>query len=487
MPSKAINTPAHMTLSELAGLVRRTVESVSGDLWVVAELSEVNVNKYSGHCYLGLVEKKDEATVAQMRANIWAGVYKRLISVFKKATGAELKPGMKVLMRGSLNFHEVYGLSLNIREIDPQYTLGEMALKRRETLERLQREGVIDLNRALVLPMVPQRIAVIASETSAGYGDFIHRMTGNPYGYAYRISLFPAVMQGDAAEGSIIKALGAVSRSSNEFDVVVLIRGGGSQVDLSCFDSYGLALEVARFPLPVLSGIGHERDETVTDRVSNMRLITPSAVAEFLVVRTRQYEERLEGLRRRLVINATDMVGFERHRLAMAGRGLVTATSGLISEQGHRLSRSAAGFSSAVRQVLAGASENINRLSAEMRGGLRLLFSVALRTLGEMGSRLPMAARQRLRREPALIDSISRRLLRAPLLALESTGRRLDTLEAKNRLLDPANVLRRGYSMTTIEGKVMRSVTEAGKGARIRTLLYDGEITSIIEDIKKEG
>jgi exodeoxyribonuclease VII large subunit len=453
-----------MTLSELAGLVKRTVESISGDLWVVAELAEVNVNKYSGHCYMGLVEKKDETIVAQMRANIWAGVYKRLISVFTKATGTGLKQGMKVLMRGTLNFHEVYGLSLNVREIDPQYTLGEMALKRRETLERLKKKGVIDLNRALVLPIVPQRIAVIASETSAGYGDFLHRMTGNPYGYAYRIGLFPSIMQGDRAEDSIIKAIKAASRKAAEFDVVVLIRGGGSQVDLSCFDSYALALEVACCPLPVLSGIGHERDETVTDRVSNKRLITPSAVAEFLVVRAREFEERFEGLRQRLVVNASDMLGFERHRLAISARGLVSATRGLISELRHRLSLSASGFSSAVRKSLVNASEDINRLSGAMRGGLRLVFSVALRTISEISSRLK----------------------RAPMISIERTGRRLETLEAKARLLDPASVLRRGYSITTLEGKALRSASSAGKGDRIRTRLYDGEITSIIEDIKKE-
>jgi len=475
-----------MTLSELAGLVRMTVESISGDLWVVAELAEVNVNKYSGHCYLGLVEKKDEATVAQMRATIWAGVYKRLISVFRKATGTELRQGMKVLMRGALSFHEVYGLSLNIREIDPKYTLGEMALKRRETLERLEKEGVIDLNRALVLPQVPQRIAVIASETSAGYGDFIDRMTGNPYGYAFYIGLFPSIMQGDAAEGSIIKALKSVNSMAGAFDVVVLIRGGGSQVDLSCFDSYGLALEVARFPLPVLSGIGHERDETVMDRVANKRLITPSAVAEFMVSRTRAFEDRLEELRRRLVINATDMVGYERHRLAMAGRGLVSASMSMISQQRHRLSADAAGVSSAVRRSLGLASGNINRFTQTLRGGVRLLFSVSGGRLLEMISKLRSVAGYRLRREPPLIESLSVRLGRAPLIALERSGRRLETIEAKARLLDPVNVLRRGYSITTLSGRALRDAAYVNKGDSIRTLLYGGEITSIVEDIKKE-
>jgi len=454
-----------MSLSELAGLVKGVVESISGDLWVVAELAEVNVNKYSGHCYMGLVEKKDDATVAQMRATIWAGVYKRLISVFSKATGTDLKQGMKVLMRGVLSYHEVYGLSLNIREIDPQYTLGEMALKRRETLERLKKEGVIDLNRSLVLPLVPQRIAVIASETSAGYGDFINRMTGNTYGYSYSIGLFQAFMQGDAAEGSILKALKAVRDREHEFDVLVIIRGGGSQVDLSCFDSYGLAYEVARFPMPVLSGIGHERDETVMDRVANRRLITPSAVAEFIVSRAMEFEDRLDGLRQRLIINTTDMVGYERHRLALAGRGLVSSTRSLLSDKSHRLSAVAAGFSSAVRRSLGQANAHINRISGEVRAGVRLVFSVVARSLAETGARLG----------------------RAPLIVLERDVRRLETLEAKARLLDPVNVLRRGYSITTLEGRALSGAGSVARGDSIRTVLYDGEITSIVEDINKEG
>lgn len=466
------------------------MESVSGDLWVVAELAQVNVNRYSGHCYLDLVEKKDETTVASMRATIWAGVFKRIQSVFKRATGSELKQGMKVLMRGSLGFHEVYGLSFNVREIDPQYTLGEMALKRKETLERLKREGVIDLNRGLALPVVPQRIAVIASESSAGYGDFLSRMTGNPYGYSYSMTLLPAFMQGDRAEGSIIKALAQVRAMAAEFEVVVLIRGGGSQVDLSCFDSYALALEVARFPLPVLSGIGHERDETVLDRVSNRRLITPSAVAEFIVSRTRRFEDALEELRQRLVSNVTDMVGHERHRLAMASRLLVTSTRGLISESRHRLGTATGEFSRAARQGLGRSIEQVNRLTASMRSGARHLLSMSVRRMAELGGRLRLASGYRLRREPSVIDAITARLGRASVSALRSEARKVQDTEGKVRLLDPINVLRRGYSITLINGRVLKQASQVLAGDRLKTLLSEGEVTSIVENVEnidKEG
>ena len=242
---------------------------------------------------LELVEKDDNKVIAQVKANIWAYEYRKLSLKFQAATNESLRPGMKVLLLVAVTFHEVYGLSLNVRDIDPAYTMGEMALKKRKVIERLTKEGLVKLNKSLSLPVVPQRIAVISSPTAAGYGDFFGQLDNNPYGYKFVHTLFPALMQGSGAEQSIISALRKVSQKIDLFDVLVIIRGGGSVIDLNCFDSYDLASEVARSPLPVITGIGHEKDDTVVDITAHTKMKTPTAVAEFLISGLRSFEENI--------------------------------------------------------------------------------------------------------------------------------------------------------------------------------------------------
>ena len=256
------------TLSELNTAIKATLELAFPEMvWVVAEISEIRHNS-KGHCYLELVEREEEETLAQIRANIWAYTFRNLASKFEKATGESLKQGMKVLLQVTVTFHEVYGLSLNVKDIDPTYSLGELAKKKREVIARLTKEGLINLNKQIHLSLVPQRIAVISSETAAGYGDFINHLDDNPYGYKIFYTLYQSLMQGQEAEASIIAALKQIREHIKLHDAVVIIRGGGSQIDLSCFDTYSLAVEVAKFPLPVITGIGHERDDTVVDLVA---------------------------------------------------------------------------------------------------------------------------------------------------------------------------------------------------------------------------
>ena len=220
-----------------------------GAYWVIAEIADTKLNQ-RGHCYLELVEKEDNRTIAQVKANIWAYEYRKLSLKFQTATNESLKPGMKVLLLVAVIFHEVYGLSLNVKDIDPAYTMGEMALKKREVIERLTKEGIIALNKSLSLPVVPQRIAVISSPTAAGYGDFFDHLDNNPYGYRFIHVLFPALMQGAEAEESIISALRKVSQKRELFDVLVIIRGGGSVIDLNCFDSYEIASRGCKIAAP---------------------------------------------------------------------------------------------------------------------------------------------------------------------------------------------------------------------------------------------
>lgn len=290
----------HLTLSELQRLVKTTLdERFPLPVWVAAEISELKVN-YSGHCYLELVEKGGDNGVptAQARAVIWRNSYARIAAYFEAETGSRLATGLRILARVTISYHELYGFSLQITEIDASYTLGDMERQRQETIARLQQEGVWEMNRSLPMPFPVQRVAVVSSAQAAGYRDFCKELDRAPYRIEH--TLFDAFMQGAAAEESIIGALCAVADRLDEFEAVVLIRGGGSASDLNCFNAYRLCSYVAQFPLPVLTGIGHDKDTSVADMVAHTALKTPTAVAGWLVEQATQADAQLDAAAQQL-------------------------------------------------------------------------------------------------------------------------------------------------------------------------------------------
>lgn len=274
-----------LSLLELNEQVKQTLKlSFATPVWIRAEIAELHENA-NGHCYLEFVEKSSDSDliVAKQKAMIWSFTYRLLKPYFESSTGTALAVGMKVLVSCQIEFHELYGMSLNVRDIDPIFTVGEMAVRRAEIIRRLTSEGVADMNKQLEIPFVPQRIAVVSSASAAGFGDFQDQLERNAFGYQFYVKLFPAVMQGSQTEQSVITALGKIADNQDLFDVVVLIRGGGSTSDLAAFDNYNLALHCAQFPLPIISGIGHQRDDSIVDLVAHTRVKTPTAAAEFLV------------------------------------------------------------------------------------------------------------------------------------------------------------------------------------------------------------
>lgn len=310
---------ASLSLLELNALVRRSLEQcLPNEYWVQAELSDVRSNS-SGHCYLEFVQKdgRGNGLIAKARGTIWANVYRLLKPYFEEATGQLFTSGIKVLVRVTVDFHELYGYSLTVQDIDPTYTLGDMALRRREILMQLEEEGVLTLNKELEMPLLPQRIAVISSATAAGYGDFCHQLQNNPRGFFFYAELFPALMQGNQIEESVLAALDEVNRRRNEFDVVVIIRGGGATSDLSGFDTYLLAAACAQFSLPIITGIGHERDDTVLDSVAHTRVKTPTAAAELLIDRVEEAADELDYLVERLYERTFARLEQERKKLSL--------------------------------------------------------------------------------------------------------------------------------------------------------------------------
>ncbi len=409
-----------LSLSQLNGLIKSAIlDTLPDQYWVVAEIADLKLNQ-KGHCYLDLIEKEDNAAIAQIKANIWSYEYRSISNRFQKATNEPLKQGMKILFLASILFHEVYGLSLNIKDIDPTYTMGEMARKKKEVIALLRKEGIIDRNKSLELPLVPQRIAVISSPTAAGYQDFFNHLDHNPYRYCFVHTLFPALMQGQEAEGSIIKALTAIRKQKSAFDLVVIIRGGGSVIDLNCFDGYPLAAEVAGFPLPVITGIGHEKDDTVVDITAHTKMKTPTAVAEFLIAGMRSFEENVLGLENRIVTSAEQLLRDERQKLTSFAQ----------------------------------------RLS---------LVPIRLTTVHR--NRLLIIQRD-------IISHMHQRM--------QNEQNRLGSAEQAIRHLDPANVLKRGYSITTLRGKILRDAAILNNGMSIETQLQNGTVTSIVQS-GKEG
>ncbi|MBR4324445.1 MAG: exodeoxyribonuclease VII large subunit [Bacteroidales bacterium] len=302
-----------ITLYDLAVLIRRTIDQGLPNTYLVtAEIQSLSVNR-SGHAYLELVEKSEEGdrVISQARATIWAGQYRMIKAYFESATGRQLQSGIRIMVKAKVNYHEIYGLSLNITDILPEYTVGEIAMQRQRTIDQLKADGIFDMNRTLALPQLVQRIAVISSATAAGYGDFCKQLQGNQYGYYFCATLFEAAVQGDGAAASIIEALDSIAECRDQFDCVAIIRGGGSKTDLACFDQLAISQHICQFPLPIITGIGHDRDESVADLVANTPLKTPTAVAQFLI-------DRAHGCD--MALNAKSAAIMRKVAMAMSGK-----------------------------------------------------------------------------------------------------------------------------------------------------------------------
>lgn len=359
-----------LSLYELNRLIRLTLNECMADAyWVQAELSEVR-EAYNGHCYIELVQKAERGNtlLAKARGNIWANIYKMLKPYFESETGQCFTAGIKVLLQVTVEYHEQYGLSLTVHDIDPTYTLGDMARRRREILMQLEAEGVLTLNKELPMPLLPQRVAVVSAAGAAGYGDFSDQLLHNPYGFAFYPKLFPAVMQGDRVEASIIAALDKIAAERDDWDVVVIIRGGGATSDLSGFDTYPLAANCAQFPLPIITGIGHERDDTVLDMIAHTRVKTPTAAAEFLVAQLVDAADMLEQLVTTLTHGVNERMRREETRLTQLATRLPSLFALTHARQLHRIEQLENRMRAALQQTIVNQTHRLALLEKVLEG-----------------------------------------------------------------------------------------------------------------------
>jgi exodeoxyribonuclease VII large subunit len=325
-------------LSQLNKMVRDAIDmQLPDEYWVEAELSECR--EHNGHCYLELIEKDEHTNtpVARASAKCWRQTWLMVKPYFERTTGEPLRTGMKVLLKVYAQFHEAFGFSWIVTDIDPNYTLGDMARKRLEIIRQLKEEGVFDLQRELRIPLFAKRIAVISAEHAAGYGDFCRQLEDNEYGFRFEVTLFPAIMQGEQVEQSIIAALERIYALNTSFDVVVIIRGGGATADLSGFDTLALAENVAQFPLPVITGIGHERDESILDMVAHTRVKTPTAAAALLIDHLRQVLERINSAQQRISTAIFQRIANQKMRLTNLQTLLPALVQRNLAEARHRI------------------------------------------------------------------------------------------------------------------------------------------------------
>ncbi len=452
-----------LSLAALQMLIRDSIVlAMPASYWVTAEIAELKEN-YAGHCYLELVEKdpRTDNVKARVRATIWSARYRMLKPRFEMSTGTPLSSGLKVLLKATVDYHELYGLSLNISDIDPAYTLGEMAIRRNEIIRRLKEEGVFGMNQELIFPDLPQRIAVVSSASSAGYTDFCRQLEGNYPGYRFITELFNSPMQGDETEQGIVNALDQICNQIDEFDLVVILRGGGSAADLQWFDNYQIAFHVTQFPLPVITGIGHEKDLSVTDMVAWKSLKTPTAAATFLIDIMNETETGLREKNDALKLLTREMLKEYSSATSENARRIIPSSSAMVSQLRRRISQTAMKLSANTSVYIKNAGIRIAINLSHLRKNPGVLTGEGANQITRLKERLKAASR----------------------LIIARKNEDISSREKQAVMADPVNILRKGFTITESDGKSLRSTGNLSRGDVITTRFHDGRVkSSVIEN-----
>ncbi len=452
-----------LSLSQLNNQIKESIENAFPETyWVIAEISEFKINR-NGHAYLELIEKDNntDRVTAKARATIWSYTLRMLKPYFETTTNQELNAGLKVLINISVEFHEIYGFSLSIKDIDPAYTLGDIERRRREIIEQLSEEGIFDLNKELELPKVIQKIAVISSATAAGYEDFMEQLNSNPYGYKFYPKLFPAIMQGEQTESSIIAALEQIYEYEDFFDIVVIIRGGGAKADLMSFDKYDLAVNIAQFPLPIITGIGHEKDVSIVDMVSHTSVKTPTAVAEYIISHNTDFEEYIEHLFGQIKEYVSTKVTEEQNRIDYIARNFSPNVLNRLNAENLKLSLFKEQLNSGAIRFVEKKKNSLQHYLGKAQNTTQFIIRFQQKNLIRYQEKLSYRLKTQFKR----------------------SKRKLDYFENTIKHLDPVNLLKKGYSITRYKGKILTETNKLKAGNEVETILYHGKFTSKV--IKK--
>ncbi|MDR2409125.1 MAG: exodeoxyribonuclease VII large subunit [Bacteroidales bacterium] len=442
--SEKINDKRVFSLLEVSMSIHKTLEKrYQSSFWVKAEMSKLNFYKYSGHCYPELVEKQNGKVIVQLKSYIWKEDYQKINNKFINTLREPLKDGIKILFLAKITFDPAHGLSLWIMDIDPSYTLGDLEREKQDTIYQLKNESIFNRNKTLHLPLLPQRIAIISVETSKGYADFIKVIETNPWNYKFFCYLFPSVLQGDYAVQSIIKQLERIKKVMHHFDVVAIIRGGGGDIGLSCFNNYQLSKAVALFPLPVITGIGHATNETVVEMIAFTNVITPTKLAEYLLQKFHNFTIPVQNAEKKISEWATRQLNEEKIKLASKMKSFCLSTDNILISNNNEIKASK-------RNIVKGVSVFCNMKNI-------------------------------------LIDQLKEKLRLQSLLKMKNSLMEINSMEKNVDNMNPANVLKRGYSITLLNGKSVTNISQIKTGDVLNTVVSQGNIVSTVNSIHKNN
>lgn len=459
----AITDRKIFSLFAVSKSIQKTLsERYSTSFWVKAEMNKLNHYTHSGHCYPDLVEKKDGRIITQMRSILWKTDYLRIDKRFQEVLKEPLKDGVKILFLARISYTPEHGLSLVISDIDPSFTLGDLEREKQDTIKRLQVDGIFHKNKTLQFPLLPQRIAIISVETSKGYADFIKVIDQNQWGYKFFLLLFPALLQGDKAAERISFQLRQIEKVKHHFDVVVIIRGGGGEVGLTCYNDYYLAKEIANFPIPVLTGIGHATNETVAEMVAYSNAITPSKLAVFLLEKFHNFSVPV----------------------LEAEKKLTDRTQHLIEQEKRKFQSEIKLFRSVTENILSSNQNYLQHSTKTLMQQARYLFRNEKLILESSANTIRKDSFARLNQFKLQVFQISEKLHSRTELKIKNTSLELNNIENNISNMNPKNVLKRGYSITRINGKAIKNISEVKKGEQLTTLVYNGEIQSTVDTTK---
>lgn len=430
-----------LSLYELAAIIQEEISyAFERPVWVKAELVKMNYYPQSGHCFPELVEKEGNKIKAQIRATIWSSYYPTIASKFKMVTGNTISPGMQLLFLAQVSFHPIYGLSLQIIDIDPQFSLGAMAYEKQMTIKKLEDADVINRNKSLPMPLLLKRLAIISAASSKGFNDFIQTM--NESGYTFNYKIFPAVLQGDTAIASQISAFEEIKKDYKDYDAAIIIRGGGGEIGMNCYDNYNLAYEIATFPIPVITGIGHSTDSTIADMVAAASMKTPTETANFIIDKFKSFEDTINTTAENIIDYVTNIIGYSKKSIEDMSSRVVHSTTNYLNYNSSRL----------------------------------LLES----------SRLESSARTYISNQMHLLGSATRALKPLCKIIINNQDNRLNIYESRVNLMDPHKILKRGFSITTVNGKAVKSTADINVNDTVSTVIYEGDFLSKVTRIIKD-
>ena len=463
MPEK-INDKTIFSLLEVTNSIKKTLEErYKSAFWIKAEMNKLNHYSQSGHCFPEIIEKVDGKIIAQIKATLWRDDYQNINRNFLRILKEPLKDGIKILFLAKISFDPAFGLSLQIIDIDPQYTLGDLENEKRETIKKLQLEGIYDKNKKLQLSFLPQRIAIISVETSKGFGDFIDVIDKNSWNYKFFYLLFPSILQGDKAVPGIITQLERIKKVIHHFDAVAIIRGGGGDVGLSCYNNYELAKAVTLFPLPVITGIGHVTNETVCEMIAHTNAITPTKLAEFLLQKFHNFSVPIQ--------KAKDKIADKSRRL--------------LSEKNTKLESELKFFRSVTINILNTNENRIKNASYAIQQQSQFIVKNNHEILNVVKAKTRLATKFNLNQLKVIVIQLQEKLELQPILYLKNSELALENIEKNIQIMDPINVLKRGFSITYSNGKAVKDVSQLKEGETINTFLFNGTLESTITKIKE--